>query len=72
MKEFIEFKAYLFANHHIILVVRVVCIPKFAWKQEKNLRKFIRETLKDWNISLPSGRNSNSKNSWPNFPLCPT
>ena len=23
-------------------------------------------------ITLPSGRNSNSRNSWPNLPLCPT
>ena len=28
--------SYLFSNHDIVLVVRIICIPKFTWKREKN------------------------------------
>ena len=27
-------RSYLFSNHDIVLVVRIVSIPKFAWRRE--------------------------------------
>ena len=63
----------LLADHRVVLVVAVVGIPDV----DGRLNKIIFDTLfnkfsKQTNLSLPSGLNSNSKNSCPNFPLWPT
>ena len=69
----------LLPDHRVIFVVGIVsvsreremCNETFLKDSKIDSQKYFHENQHEFEIylNLPSGLNSNSKNSWPNFPL---